>query len=481
MTCVPRAPPWCRAVCVGAAFGIILIFVSSSLNTEEPSPPAPPPLLTTSPITTSYPIWPTDPGTALTISGSETAGIGAEDAQNWEPAAASPAERGTNPASLADMQRITASEALKPNSANSNGTAGLIGGLVVAGSSSQTIVPEIIRQPSPMGTTEAHLIKEEELAVDAWPTGHWPPGQAAESAADVEARLMRAAHTNMRSGGLPKLHGPEAYTSCRVLLMSGDSNVRNIFSAVARSLEAAGHVRSFKYPTPQQITMPCNPKSPGERCEARWSDQTWIYGPASGGRCTAVLLFRMMTNQGALERAIAKPFDTVFCSALSSSKGQSSPERFAMFKTKPVCRRAASCTCTVCCTCTCTVAPSPAPHTTYMYGSLARGCPFCTALCAQVCRDALRFGLGPAALAMLPRTVALWWHGHGLWGLDAASAWYDPSTSAVDGTVFDCPARFVDDIASMRELERRRVPGVKQAAHEQTRVHAETRLIDLPH
>ena len=105
-----------------------------------------------------------------------------------------------------------------------------------------------------------------------------------------------------------------------------------------------------------------------------------MFGPQEGGRCTVALLFRFMHNQGALERVVADPFETLFCSALTSSKGVASPERFALFKSKPS------------------------------------------------CRDALRLNVSTDMLAMLPSRVDLVWHSHGLWGLDAMSKWFVPGS-----------------------------------------------------
>ena len=101
--------------------------------------------------------------------------------------------------------------------------------------------------------------------------------------------------------------GPEAYTSCRAIVLAGDSNMRNILSVLAKAFENNGHTRLFKYPTKEQEKLPCNKDFPNETCTATWADQTWMYGPAEGGRCTVVLLFRMLHNQGALERVATAP------------------------------------------------------------------------------------------------------------------------------------------------------------------------------
>ena len=219
--------------------------------------------------------------------------------------------------------------------------------------------------------------------------------------------------------------GPEAYTSCRAIVLAGDSNMRNILSVLAKAFENNGHKRLFKYPTKEQQKLPCNKDFPNETCTATWADQTWMYGPAEGGRCTVVLLFRMLHNQGALERVATAPADTLFCSALSSTRGTASLQRFAMFKTKPV------------------------------------------------CRDALKLNVSEQMLDLMPSKPALVWHAHGLWGLDKFSRYWaehdgekakkGKKKGAVDGSIFNCSTRFELDLPVIQSLRRQGTPVVWQS------------------
>ena len=247
-----------------------------------------------------------------------------------------------------------------------------------------------------------------------WSTGPSLPEGAGETLTSFEERLMLAGRRENVT-----VAGPEAYTSCRAVVLTGDSNMRNILSVLAKAFENAGHTRLFKYPSQEQEKLPCNKDFPNEKCEGRWADQTWVYGPAEGGRCTVVLLFRMLHNQGALERVAKAPFDTLFCSALSASKGTASKERFAMFKTKPV------------------------------------------------CRDALKLEVSEEMLALMPTKPALVWHAHGLWGLDKFSRWFakygGKKKDAVDGSIFDCDTRFQDDLPVIQSLRRQGIPVVWQS------------------
>ena len=173
-----------------------------------------------------------------------------------------------------------------------------------------------------------------DLEVPSGPT--WPASKQAQIQANVttslvgtyEERLMRAARSPQNWDKV-LIPGPEHYTSCRVLVMVGDSNMKRIFNMMWPLFNRAGHKLHFKYPTGEQEKLPCNPNAPNETCDARWSDRTFIFGaPGNTKQCTVALLFRFVHNQGALNRVIDKPFDTVFCSALTSLKGQASPERF---------------------------------------------------------------------------------------------------------------------------------------------------------
>ena len=231
------------------------------------------------------------------------------------------------------------------------------------------------------GPADSGLAAPESVGPDGT---RWPGVAAFEEWLQRVARApIPAGVGSPGTGALPspaQAPGPEHYPSCKVVLVSGDSNSRGIFGWLSKGFEEAGHRRLFKYPEKAHEKMPCNGKMPAESCEPRWCDQTWVFGPQEGGRCTVALLFRFMHNQGALERVVADPFETLFCSALTSSKGVASPERFALFKSKPS------------------------------------------------CRDALRLNVSTDMLAMLPSRVDLVWHSHGLWGLDAMSKWFVPGS-----------------------------------------------------
>lgn len=232
--------------------------------------------------------------------------------------------------------------------------------------------------------------------------------RAATNADDISARLDAAFRADLRAepprpngeNRLVSAPSPEDFTShCRAILMTGDSNLREVFHLLAESFEQAGHVRRYRYPTDEQAGLTCNPSDPSIECRPQWADQTWIYTarPVPGRHepptCTVALMFRFMNNQAALRRVSLDPLDTLLCSA--RSLGKQSP----------------------------------------------------------VCRDARRLQLDPVALNMLhDAKFAVAWHAHGLWGFDT-SPWSSFVAAVASGFTFDCPSRFSDDIISMRKLE----------------------------
>eukprot|EP01043_Picozoa_sp_COSAG02_P013087 COSAG02_NODE_518_length_20798_cov_12.622301_3_plen_391_part_00 len=242
--------------------------------------------------------------------------------------------------------------------------------------------------------------------------------RAALSASDIPARLNAASRAILRAEP-PRSNGENRLVSapspgdfgshCRAILLTGDSNLRNVFHLLAQSFEEAGHMRRYRYPTEDQAALPCNTNDPTVECRPQWADQTWIYTalPVSGrdepATCTVALMFRFMNNQAALRRASVDPFDTLLCNA--RSLGKQSP----------------------------------------------------------VCRDARRLQLDPVALKMLRAAkVVVAWHAHGLWGFDSPP-WSSIVTGVTDGSSFDCPSRFSDDIISMRQLESAGIPVVWQS------------------
>ena len=242
--------------------------------------------------------------------------------------------------------------------------------------------------------------------------------RAASDANDIQSRLNAASRAVLRtqppqSNGENRLvsaPSPEDFSShCRAILLTGDSNLRDVFHLLAESFEKAGHVRRYRYPTDHQAALPCNPGDPSVECRPQWADQTWIYTalPVSDSdepsTCTVALMFRFMNNQAALRRASLNPLDTLLCSA--RSLGKQSP----------------------------------------------------------VCRDAQRLQLDPLAVKMLRAAkVSVAWHAHGLWGFDSPP-WSRFATAVADNSRFDCSSRFSDDIVSMRQLESAGIPVVWQS------------------
>jgi hypothetical protein len=234
-----------------------------------------------------------------------------------------------------------------------------------------------------------------------------PSAAAATPLASKEGVISRLAATAqvILHAGPPRPNGenrlvaaapPSDTGRCRTIMLTGDSNLRDVFHLLAESFELAGHVRRYRYPTEEQIKLPCSPSDPSVDCEPRWADQTWIYAAsAASTSCTVALLFRFMNNQGALTRAATNPLETLLCNA--RSLGKQTP----------------------------------------------------------VCRDARRLQLDPAASAMLvDARFSVAWHAHGVWGLDEPP-WFNAAASAADGSAFDCATRFSSDIADLHALAKR--------------------------